>query len=36
MSDQTLRRARAGLTQVIEPADGLGVLASQIWGPTVS
>jgi len=33
MPDQTLRRARAGLTQVIEPADGLGVLASQIWGP---
>lgn len=33
MSDQHIRRARAGLTQVIEPADALGVVASKAWGP---
>ncbi|GAA4119792.1 DNA-processing protein DprA [Enteractinococcus coprophilus] len=33
MDDHQLRRARAGLTQVIEPADALGVVSSQAWGP---
>ena len=33
MVDQELRRARAGLTQVIEPADALGVVGAQAWGP---
>lgn len=33
MHNTELRRARAGLTQVIEPADSLGVVASKAWGP---
>src|SRR5699024_5334888 len=33
MVDQELRRARAGLNQVIEPADALGVVGAQAWGP---
>ena len=33
MGDQQLRHARAGLTQVIEPADSLGVHAVEAWGP---
>ncbi len=33
MADHDLRRARAGLTQVIEPADALGVVSAQAWGP---
>ena len=33
MVDEKLRRARAGLTQVIEPADALGVVSAQAWGP---
>ena len=33
MVDQKLLQARAGLTQVIEPADALGVVAAQAWGP---
>jgi len=33
MSDDATRRARAGLTQVIEPADALGVIGAQAWGP---
>ena len=34
MCNDHIRRARAGLTQVIEPADALGVVASKAWGPT--
>lgn len=34
MTDQhELRTARAGLTQLIEPADALGVIATRAWGP---
>ena len=33
MADHDTRRARAGLTQVIEPADAYGVIASKAWGP---
>ena len=33
MSEPDIRRARAGLTQVIEPADALGVIAAKAWGP---
>ena len=33
MVDHELRRARAGLTQVIEPADSLGIYAVRAWGP---
>lgn len=33
MCEDRIRRARAGLTQVIEPADALGVVASKAWGP---
>lgn len=33
MANHDLRCARAGLTQVIEPADSLGVLAAEAWGP---
>lgn len=33
MGDHETRRARAGLTQVIEPADSLGVHAVEAWGP---
>ncbi|GAA4473598.1 DNA-processing protein DprA [Enteractinococcus fodinae] len=33
MADSELRHARAGLTQVIEPADNLGTHAAQAWGP---
>lgn len=33
MVDTELRHARAGLTQVIEPADNLGTYAADAWGP---
>lgn len=33
MVDNDIRLARAGLTQVIEPADALGVVATKAWGP---
>ncbi|NWN89625.1 MAG: DNA-protecting protein DprA [Micrococcaceae bacterium] len=33
MADHDIRIARAGLTQVIEPADAYGVIASKAWGP---
>ncbi|WP_022871646.1 DNA-processing protein DprA [Yaniella halotolerans] len=33
MCEDRIRRARAGLTQIIEPADALGVVASKAWGP---
>ena len=33
MADHDIRTARAGLTQVIEPADAYGVIASKAWGP---
>lgn len=33
MVDPELRHARAGLTQVIEPADNLGTHAASAWGP---
>ena len=33
MVDTELRHARAGLTQVIEPADNLGTYAGEAWGP---
>jgi len=31
--DHDIRTARAGLTQIIEPADSLGVHAVEAWGP---
>lgn len=34
MADDLIRKARAGLSQVIEPADALGVVATKAWGPT--
>lgn len=33
MDNQHIRIARAGLTQLIEPADALGVVATKAWGP---
>lgn len=33
MDNTEIRLARAGLTQVIEPADALGVVATKAWGP---
>ena len=33
MVDHDIRTARAGLTQIIEPADSLGVQAVETWGP---
>src|SRR5690625_66701 len=33
MVDPDILRARAGLTQVVEPADSLAVLAVAAWGP---
>jgi DNA processing protein len=33
MVDPDILRARAGLTQVVEPADSLAVLAVEAWGP---
>lgn len=33
MGEHDIRLARAGLTQVIEPADALGVVATKAWGP---
>lgn len=33
MDKNSVRLARAGLTQVIEPADALGVVATKAWGP---
>src|SRR5690625_5343940 len=33
MVDLDILRARAGLTQVVEPADSLAVLAVEAWGP---
>src|SRR5690625_3322554 len=32
--DHDIRTARAGLTQIIEPADSLGVQAVEAWGPS--
>ena len=33
MEQYELRCARAGLTQVIEPADAIGTMATKTWGP---
>lgn len=33
MSDSDIRCARAGLSQIIEPADSLAVHALDAWGP---